>query len=565
VSQLISRRHALQGGGLLAATLLLAACGGGTRPQLQAPGQGTGHNDINPKPREQVRDGGDLRWPIDYIPANFNSNQFDGADIIGNNILAPLLPALFIGTADGGLRVNPDYLSSATLTSPLPQVVTYTINPKATWSDGTPITWRDFEAQWKALNGTNPALQIASKTGYEDIGSVVRGTDDRQVVVTFARVFAEWEALFSPLYPISTNTDPATFNSGWISKIPLTAGPFTVDSIDLTGKTVTLRRDPKWWGTPAKLDRIIFRVYERTALADGLANNEIDYYFIGSSVDLFRRGQTAPGVVIRQSPERQYNHVTFNGAPGTILSDVKLRQAIAKGIDRTEIARRLVGQIVPTISELGSHIYPFGSEHYRDNSGVVGFNRDESNRELDALGWVRQGSGPNAVRAKDGRPLRLRQVGDASNPIGDLIDKTVLDQLQQIGITTDLVRLDLQQKNIAIHSGDFDLIGFVWQSTASPFSSARSLYAQPQGNEVQQNYGRIYNPQITALFEQGIRELDDTKRAELGNQVDTLIWQEVHHLPLYPATGAYAVRSTLANFGAPGFADIDFINAGFAK
>jgi peptide/nickel transport system substrate-binding protein len=59
--------------------------------------------------------------------------------------------------------------------------------------------------------------------------------------------------------------------------------------------------------------------------------------------------------------------------------------------------------------------------------------------------------------------------------------------------------------------------------------------------------------------------LDDAKRADLGNQIDQLIWQEVHHLPLYPSTGAYAVRSTLANFGAPGFADIDYINAGFVK
>jgi peptide/nickel transport system substrate-binding protein len=172
---------------------------------------------------------------------------------------------------------------------------------------------------------------------------------------------------------------------------------------------------------------------------------------------------------------------------------------------------------------------------------------------------------PNAVRVKDGKPLQLRQVGDASNPIGDLIDRTVADQLSQIGVGTNPSRLDSNQKNDAIKSGDFDLIGFVWQSTASPFSSSQSLYAQPQGNDVQQNYGRIYDPRISALFDQGIRELDDAKRADLGNQIDQLIWQEVHHLPLYPSTGAYAVRSTLANFGAPGFADIDYINAGFVK
>jgi peptide/nickel transport system substrate-binding protein len=564
VSHQINRRRALQGGGLLAASLFLAACGGGgTAGQLQSPGQGAGHNDINPKPRDQVRDGGDLRWPIDYVPTNFNTNQFDGPDVIGINITSALLPSLFIGTADGGFTVNRDYLVSAELTSTAPQTVTYVINPRATWSNGTPITWRDFEAQWKALNGTDPALQIASKTGYEDIGSITRGADDKQVMVSFARVFAEWEGLFSILYPVSTNTDPATFNSGWVNKIPVTAGPFALDAIDQTAKTVTLRRDPKWWGQPAKLDRIIFRVFDRTGLADGLANNEIDFYLIGSSVDLLRRAQSIPGAAIRVSPERQYNHITFNGAPGSLLADVRLRQAIARGINRLEIARRLVGQIVPEVSTLDNHIYPYGSKYYRANAGVVGFDQGAANRELDALGWTRPS--PTAVRTKDGRPLQLRQVGDASNPIGDLIDRSLLDQLGQIGVGANLVRLDLNQKNDAIKSGDFDLIGFVWQSTASPFSASRSLYAQPQGNDVQQNYGRIYDPQITALFDQGIRELDDDKRAALGNQIDELIWQEVHHLPLYPSTGAYAVRSALANFGAAGFADIDYINAGFLK
>jgi peptide/nickel transport system substrate-binding protein len=563
VTASFDRRRALQAGGLLAASAFLAACGGGSRPQLPGPGQAPGHNDINPKPRDQVRDGGDLRWPIDYIPANFNSNQFNGADLVASNILGALMPGLFAGTAEGGLTVNPDYLVSAQLTSPSPQTVTYTIHPKATWSDGTPITWRDFEAQWKALGGTNPAMQIASKTGYEDIGSVARGSDDKQVVVTFARVFAEWEGLFSPLYPVSTNTDPAVFNDGWINKIPITAGPFALESLDQTAKTITLRRDPRWWGQPAKLDRIIYRVYDRTALADGLANNEIDFYLIGSSVDLLRRAQAIPGVAVRVAPERQYNHITFNGAPGAILSDARLRQALAKGIDRLEIARRLVGQIVPDVVTLDNHIYPYGAKYYQANAGVVAFDQAAANRELDALGWTRPN--PTAVRVKDGKPLRLRQVGDASNPIGDLIDRTVADQLNQIGVGTTPIRLDTNQKSDAIKSGDFDLIGFLWQSTATPFSASRSLYVEPHGNDVQQNYGRIYDPRITALFDQGIRELDDDKRAQLGNEVDRLIWAEVHHLPLYPATGAYAVRSTLANFGASGFADTDYINAGYPR
>lgn len=560
---MINRRGVLHGGGLLAASLLLAACGG-AGPARRGPGTAAGHNDINPLPREQVRDGGDLRWPLDNFPPNINYNQFDGSSGETFDVIGALLPSLFVGTADGGLRLNTDYLTAATLTSTAPQVVTYTIHPRATWSDGTPVTWHDFAAQWAALNGTDPAFLISSKTGYEDIGSVRRGSDDKQVVVTFASVFAEWQSLFSPLYPASTNGDPAAFNTGWLRTIPVTAGPFAAAGVDPGAQTITVRRDPRWWGAPAKLDRILFKVADRSALADNLANNELDFYPIGSSVDLYRRARTTVGATIREAPERQYNHVTFNGAPGAILSDARLRRAIAKGINRHDIAQRLVGQVVSSVITLDNHIYPYGSRSYQANAASVVFDQAEAGHELDALGWTRPS--PNAVRTKGGRPLTLRFTATAENPIADAISRTVQNQLGLLGVQVVINSVSAAEFFVNhINLGDFDLTGFLWASTAAPFSSSRSIYAQPVGNNVQQNYGRIFSPEITALFDQGIRELDDTKRAALGNQVDQLIWQEVHHLPLYPSTGAYAVRSTLANFGAPGFADIDYLNAGFAK
>jgi len=298
--------------------LALTGCASGGSQLPTAPAAGA--NDINPRPRDQVRDGGDLRWPIGALPDNYNQNHFLGSQVDTDKVTSALMPSLFIGTADGGLRPDPNYLVSAALTSTAPQVITYTLNPRATWSDGIPITWRDFEAQWKTRNGSNPAFQVASKTGYQDIASVTRGSDDKQVVVTFARPFAEWPSLFSLLYPASTNADPAVFNTGWVNRIPTTAGPFALESIDKTAKTVTLRRDPKWWGPPAKLDRIIFRAYERSAQADALANNEIDFYPISASVDLFKRAQAIPGVAVRQASERLYDHLTFNGSPGRARS-----------------------------------------------------------------------------------------------------------------------------------------------------------------------------------------------------------------------------------------------------
>ncbi len=300
------------------------------------------------------------------------------------------------------------------MTSTNPQVVTYTINPKATWStSGRPITWEDFAAQASALNGKNPAYVVSGTTGYEQIAKVERGADDKQAVVTFASPFGEWESLFSPLYPKETNADPNVFNTGWVDKPLDTAGPFKIGEIDKTAKTVTLVRDEKWWGPPApKLSRLIFKVLERNAFADAMANNEIDYFKIASSADLFARAKAIPGVSVRQGPDPTYNHITFNGAPTSILADVKLRQAVAKSIDRAAIANRLIGQIVPDPQVMGNHIYPVGSKYYQDNSAGYTYDPQGAAADLDALGWKLDG----AVRKKDGKPLEIRYVATAGNP-----------------------------------------------------------------------------------------------------------------------------------------------------
>jgi peptide/nickel transport system substrate-binding protein len=549
---------------LAVGAIVLTGCGGGGGT-VSSQSQALGSIDINAQPRDNVRDGGNLRLPMSLFPSNFNINEVDGSNVDMGNIVGAILPSMFVGTADGGSRVNTDYLSSAVVTSTSPQVVTYTINPKAAWTDGTPITWRDFQAYWQAQNGTNPAYQVAGTTGYDSIGSVARGIDDKQVVVTFAKPYGEWKNLFTPLEPTSLTSTPAAFNTGWKTSIPVTAGPFTVQSIDQTSQTITLARDPKWWGTPAKLDRIIFRVYDSAAEADALANNELDYYEIGGNLDLFRRAQRTPGGVVRNAPSRQSFNVTFNGGTGSPLANLPLRQAIAQGINRQEIVRQIIGQIVPNAQPDGSHLYAPGSKEYRDNSGVLPYDPAHAQQTLDSLGWVRQGTGPTATRVKDGKPLSLRLVYGQDPAVQDLA-VTVQNELAQIGVTVVLNGVDGNQFfPTYITPGNFDMALFGWQSTSSPFSSSFGIYGLPLGSNVRQNYGRIGSPEIDKLFAQGTAELDDTKRAAIGDQVDRLIWQEAHSVILYPRPGAVAVRSNLANFGAFGFADWDYINAGFVK
>jgi peptide/nickel transport system substrate-binding protein len=540
--------------------LVLVSCGGapvgatGTAPKI-------GAIDIGATPAEQLRDGGTFRWAADLIPPNFNYDQVDGAEFNNYRIIASVIPVPWLAQPDGTVKLNTNYFTSATLTSNNPEAVTYTLRDQATWSDGSPMTWQDFRAQWQAMNGHDKAFQISTSTGYKDIASVERGVSDKQAVVTFATPFSDWQTLFSPLYPASTNTNPTVFNTGWTQGFPVTAGPFKVAQIDRTAQTITMVRDEKWWGPKPRLDRLIFRAIPRVAQFDALANNEVDYVEIGTDVNTFTRAQSAPGVTVRKALAPNYQHITFNGHPGSILADQQLRIAIQKGINRQAITQALIGRIVPGATPLGNHIYVLGEQGYQDNSEVVAYNPADASRMLDALGWTREGQG---VRHKSGRELVIRDVIPTETPRAEQESRQVQQFLGQIGVKIDIVPVPSSEFfNKHIIPGDFDITHFAWIAVPFPVTTSSSIYGTR--GDVQQNFGGIGNDTINNLYEQASREFDPARKIQLANQIDPEIWKTGHSLLLYQRPDVWGVRNGIANIGAFGISDPIYTDIGFIR
>ncbi|WP_169748061.1 ABC transporter family substrate-binding protein [Pseudonocardia acaciae] len=549
----------------VAGALVLAGCGGGQGGGTGDP-SGYGSQDVNPRDPDSLRDGGTLRLPLNDLPVNYNYNHVDGHGEWARDVLWALMPRAFDQSKDGDPVLNADLLTDAGLVSTLPQVIRYRINDRAVWSNGRPITWEDFAAQVRANNGSDPAFRFVDKTGYADIERVERGGTDKEVLVTLRRPFAEWQGrLFYGLYPKEMNGDPAEFN-GWHTEPKITAGPFRVEKIDTTARSIALVRNERWWGRPPRLDRITWTAGDR-AWPDRLADNEIDAYEIDANVDLLDRARAIPGVKIRRAATGQRTHITFNGAPGRPLADPALRRAVAKAIDREAIAQRVIGPIVGWAKPLGNHIYPIGSKGYRDNAGAAPtttFDPESANRELDALGWVRQGSGTGSIRARGGQPLRLNLVIFRDDLEYEQIAKEIAVQLVEVGVEVVIEPVPSARfYPDFVHAGNFDLTAFGWVLTGPPFSDSVSIYQEPKGGDVGLNYGRIHDPVISEKFAEGTAELDNSKRIEIGNEIDRLVWDEVHHLPLYAEPGAYAVRENLANYGARGLADWDYTKVGF--
>ncbi|GLZ11072.1 hypothetical protein Acsp04_13070 [Actinomadura sp. NBRC 104425] len=549
--------------GIGLAVAMLAGAGGcrgtGERPRLDA--RKLPASDVNRTPREQIRDGGTLRWPLPEFPTQWNFHHVNGTKSVVTNVLQGLLPHVMRVDAKAVPHPVPEYVESARVTRDRPeQVVTYRLNPRARWSDGTPITYRDFAAQARALSGRDPRYQVAINTGYRNIRSVERGADDREVVVRFARPYADWQALFSPLYPASTTSDPVAFNTGWQGRMGPTAGPFRLKKIDRTAKTVTIVRDPRWWGRPAKLDRIVYRAMDVAAMPEAFANGEIDLMDVNVDAGALRRAEGVPHADIRRAGGPDWRQFTLNAA-SPLLADVRVRRAVVLGIDRDALARAALGDLGWPAQTLGNHFFMNTQEGYQDNSGDLGrYDPAAAERLLDEAGWVRRGK----YRVKDGRTLALRFVVPSGMPGSRQEGDLTRAMLARIGIRVDVRQVpvdDLFDRYVT--PGGFDIVPFSWLGTAFPMSALRSVFSRPSGDRIQQNYARVGTPAIDALLEKAVHEVDPAKARRLINEADRLIWRLAIVLPVYQRPQIVAVRRDLANLGALGFFEPPYEDIGF--
>ncbi|MET9352210.1 ABC transporter family substrate-binding protein [Streptomyces sp. NPDC006617] len=429
-------------------------------------GKPLAEQDVAAAARARISDGGTLRWAVDSVPDTLNAFQSD-ADATTTRVAQAVLPSLYRMDETGSPVRNPDYLESAEVVDTEPkQVVVYKLNQQAVWSDGREIGAADFAAQWRALSGKDSAYWTARNAGYDRIEKVERGANDLEVKVTFSRPYADWKALFTPLYPKDVTGTPDAFNDGARRTLKVSAGPFAVKKVDTKGDQVVLTGNPRWWGEPAKLDEIVLRAVPRAERVSELVAGKLDLAEIdpetadevtlaagprdpatgtplmgpggtpaagpqgrsaaqalrswaianGSDEEAAeeevlareerseaeakarRRQQALSGFELRKSLEPAYTQLALNGAEGP-LADERVRRAVARALDREELAEAVLKPLGLPADPVGSHLALSGQPAYADGSGALGEqNAKEARALLADAGWVPGGP----VKKKDG-------------------------------------------------------------------------------------------------------------------------------------------------------------------
>jgi peptide/nickel transport system substrate-binding protein len=181
---------------------------------------------------------------------------------------------------------------------------------------------------------------------------------------------------------------------------------------------------------------------------------------------------------------------------------------------------------------------------------------------LTSAGWsLASGS---TYRTKAGKELDLSLLIPCNTSVATNESTLITEMLKQVGIkVTTSCEGDPFFTDIA--GGKFDLTVFTWEGTDYPISSSISLYQNVQSGNWGQNYARVGSAAIDAAMNTAASQTDPAQATADINKADQQIWQEAGVIPFYQRPQLEGQVSTLANYGAFGFADTIWQNIGFTK
>jgi len=532
---------------ILGLALVAAACGGG------GGGGGSG--------KPATKQGGTLNYGADQEPTGFNNNTSKDNGTSVANVVINVLPQAFHLTPDFKVAMNTDLLDSAEQTSSQPQTIVYKIKQNAVWSDGTPVSADDFIYLWKNLNGTIKNNDVASTTGYDQVQSVTGSDNGKTVTVVFKEPFSDWRSLFCsgnfilPAHYVSKQ--PGGWNTG-LDKNPQnipSAGPFKVQNYT-PGQSLTLVRNDQYFGKKASLDSIVFRFLpESTTQPAALQNNEVDMIYPQPQLDMVQQVKALPDVSNQINLGPTFEHLDFN-FKNQFLSDVAVRKAIATGINVDELVKRTVGQFASQVKPLGNRLWMPFQQPYQDHFGQYGKGDVAGAQKLlDAAGYTK---GSDGIYTKGGKKISVRFSTTAGNKLRETQGELFQAQMKQVGIDIKIANLDSQKLfGDALPNGNFDIADFAWVGGPFAVSGNRDIYRTGAGS----NYGQYANSKVDQMFAQAMAEFDANKAADLLNQIDQIITDDMATIPLYNKPTFLAFRNTFVNVSDNATQDGPFWNS----
>lgn len=444
--------------------------------------------------------------------------------------------------------------------------VTYTIQPKATWGDGTPVTTKDVMFAYEV--GQHPQSSVTSGEMYRRILKI-DVKDDKTFTMHMDRLTFEYNAIndFNVLpehlerarfaepaaYRSRNGYDTDTTNPG------LYYGPYKIVE-KAVGSHLVLEANPTWWGKPPHFKRVVVRAIENTAaLEANLLSGGVDYVAgeLGLTLDQAlafekRHGKTYD---ILYKPSLTYEHIDLN-LDNPILQDKRVRQALILAIDREAISKQLFDGRQPVASSMVNPLDwvfdPATPSYKRDAAKAAAL--------LEEAGWTAKTRGAMRTNVK-GEPLLLEFMTTAGNKTREQVQQVLQSQWRQLGIDVRIrnepARVFFGETVTKRKYGAMAMYAWFSAPESVPRTTLHSdQITKPENNYAGQNYTGFANAEADKLIDAIEVELDRDKRKALWSRLQTVYAEELPVIPLFFRADPFIFPKWLKGVEPTGHQDI---------
>ena len=381
---------------------------------------------------------------------------------------------------------------------------TFTLNPKARFHDGTPITADDVLFSYETLRDKGRPnmrriykLGTAQKLGERVVKFSFGDGYDRETVMIFAMM-----PILSKAYWTGKEFDSTTLTPA------LGSGPYKVAKVD-PGRQIIYERVKDYWAAdllPNKghnnFDRIIHDYYRDDSVAfeafkAGNANFRREW-----DASLWRNGYDFPAVKDKRVTQDTLQH----GRPDRVrafifntrrppFDDIRVREALNLLFDFDWVNTSIYHGEYKRINS-----YFPNTELAAVPDAPAAKDKRADMRKADALlkdaGWVIKNG--KRVNDKTGTPFEFEILLD--DPGNEKVALALVRNLERMGITARVRVLDAAAFRGRINDYDFDMTLYFWLSTLSP-GTEQYLYwgCQAATEPGRWNYAGVCDPAIDTM------------------------------------------------------------------
>ncbi|MBC2398233.1 peptide ABC transporter substrate-binding protein [Clostridium tetanomorphum] len=407
----------------------------------------------------------------------------------------------------------------------------------AKWSDGKPVTAKDFEYSWKRILNPKTKAQYASfmfvlKNGEkyykgqakaEEVG--VKAKDDKTLEVELENPIPYFLQLtsFPLLYPLRQDIVEASGDKfGSDPSKMVFNGPFVLDKWERASKIVASKNPEYWDKDTVKLDKVTFQVAEEmTTRYQMFTNKQLDVTAIVGEYVQKMKDEAKSGkynFIEETDPSSFYMIFNQNGEKANkLLTNSKIRLAISLAIDREAYVNKVYqrGFVSRGLIPVGMFA---GEKVYRDivPEPLKGVDKDPKALFIEGLKELKLDPDPSKYT------LRYLPQGSSTD------DRAYAEFFQaqwkeKIGFNTKMdTAADFSDYNNKKEKGDFEIAMSGWGADYNDPMAFVELFKTGNGN----NNGKFSNAEYDQIVEKILKESNMDKRIELYKRAEEILVKE---------------------------------------